>query len=133
MDPVSMILAFALKNPQATAEAAQQYREPGQVDTQQLQSSVADFAMQTLKCYHKTARFRGVSILGAPWREQGMYGAQGSVVIRINFTGLSSTAYQMVVAAMVKDRAFRTFVIDENSLVRYNRNCALENWTDTSA
>lgn len=62
-----------------------------------------------------------------------MYGAQGSVVIRINFTGLSSTPYQMVVAAMVKDRAFRTFVIDENSLVRYNRNCALENWTDTSA
>jgi len=128
-----MILAFALKNPQATAEAAQQYREPGQVDTQQLQSSVADFAMQTLKCYHKTARFRGVSILGAPWREQRMYGAQGSVVIRINFTGLSSTPYQMVVAAMAKDQSFRTFVISENSLVPYNRNCALENWTDTSA
>ena len=128
-----MILAFALNNPQATAEAAQQYREPGKVDTQRLQSSVADFAMQTLKCYHKTARFRGVSILGAPWPEQAMYGAQASVVIRINFTGLSSTPYQMVVAAMAKGRAFRTFVIDENSLVPYNRHCSLESWTETSA
>jgi hypothetical protein len=129
MDPVSMILAFALKNPQATAEVANQYREPGQVDTQKLQSSVADFAMQALRCYHKSARFRGVSILGAPWRQQGMYGAQNSVVMRINFTGLSGTPYQMIVAAMARDQAYRTFVIQENSLVPYNKNCSLENWT----
>jgi len=127
-----MILAFALKNPQATAEVANQYREPGQVDTQQLSTSAADFAMQTLKCYHKSARFRGVSILGAPWRQQAMYGAQGSVVMRIDFTGISGTPYQMVVAAMTRGQAYRTFVIQENSLVPYNRNCSLELWTETA-
>lgn len=131
MDPVSMILALALKNPQATADVVKQYNDPGQIDVQQLRSSVADFAMQTLSCYHKSARFRGVSILGAPWRQHAMYGASSSVVMRINFAGFSGTQYQMVVAAMTKDRAYRTFVIQENSVVPYNRHCALENWTDT--
>jgi hypothetical protein len=125
-----MILALALKNPQATAEAVKQYNEPGQVDVQQLRSSLADFAMQTLSCYHKSARFRGVSVLGAPWRQQSMYGATGSVVMRISFMGYSGTQYQMVVAAMAKDQAYRTFVIQENSLVPYSRHCLLENWTE---
>ena len=123
-----MILALALKNPQASAEAIKKYNEPGQVDVQQLRSSLADFAMQTLSCYHKSARFRGVSVLGAPWRQQAMYGASESVVMRISFMGLSGTHYQMVVAAMAKDQAYRTFVIQENSLVPYNRHCPLENW-----
>lgn len=127
-----MIFALALKNPQATAEVANQYKEPGQINVQHLRSSVADFAMQTLSCYHKSARFRGVAILGSPWRQQAMYAAQSSVVIRINFTGISGTQYQMDVAAMAKDQAYRTFVIQENSLVPYNKRCALENWTDTT-
>jgi hypothetical protein len=132
MDPISLILAFALKNPQATAELVDGYGRPGNVSSQTLQSSVADFAMQALNCYHKSARFRGVSILGSPWRQQGMYGAQGSVVMRIHFSGVTGTAYQMVVAAMAKDQAYRTFVIQENALVPYNKNCSLENWTEAT-
>ncbi|MDQ1835232.1 hypothetical protein [Massilia scottii] len=131
MDPVSMILAFALKNPQATADLTNEYREPGHIDAQQLRSSVADFAMQTLACYHKSARFRGVDILGAPWRQHVKYGANGSVVLRINFTGVSGTPYQMIVAAMAKDQAYRTFVIQENAVIPYNKNCALEYWTES--
>lgn len=60
-----MILAFAMNNPQATADAVKHYNTPGQVDASKLQTSAADFAMQALNCYHKTARFRGVDILGA--------------------------------------------------------------------
>jgi hypothetical protein len=130
MDPVSLILTLALKNPHSTAEALKQYNEPGQVDVQQLSSSLADFAMQALNCYHKSARFRGVSVLGAPWLQQTVYGASGSVVIRINFTGFSGAQYQMLVAAMAKQQAYRTFVIHENSLVPYNRHCSLENWKE---
>ncbi|MFZ6748906.1 hypothetical protein [Undibacterium sp. Ren11W] len=133
MDPVTMILALALKNPQATSEAIHSYNKPGQVDTGQLQSSVADFAMETLTCYHKTARFRGVDILGAPWREQEKYGAEGSVVIRINFSGMSGLPYQMIVAAMAKSGSYRTFVIHENASINYNKNCSLERWTKTDA
>lgn len=132
MDPVSMIFAIAMKNPQATADLAKDYAQPGQVDVQQLKSSVADFAMQTLTCYHKTARFRGVQILGSPWRQQSMYGAQSSVVIRIHFTGVSGTPYQMIVAAMAKENAFRTFVLEENALVPYNKHCELENWASVT-
>lgn len=132
MDPISLILAFALKNPQATAKLVDGYGRSGNVSSQNLQSSVADFAMQALSCYHKSARFRGVSILESPWRQQGMYGAQGSVVMRINFRGVTGTEYQMVVAAMAKDQAYRTFVIQENALVPYNKNCSLENWTEAA-
>jgi hypothetical protein len=102
------------------------------VDAQQLGTSVADFAMQTLACYHKSARFRGVSILGAPWRGQGMFAAEQSVVLRIDFTRMSGTPYQMVVAAMMRQQSYRTFVIHENALVPYNRRCALETWTEAS-
>jgi hypothetical protein len=131
MDPVTMILALALKNPQATSEAIHSYNKPGQVDTAQLQSSVADFAMETLTCYHKTARFRGVDILGAPWREQEKYGAEGSVVIRINLSGMSGIPYQMIVAAMAKGGSYRTFILQENTSIPYNKNCSLERWTKT--
>ena len=129
MDPVTMILAFAMKNPQATASTLNNYNTPGQVNVAMLESSAADFAMQTLNCYHKSARFRGVDILGAPWREQSKYGANGSVVMRINFSGVSGTPYQMIVAAMAKDHSYRTFVINENTMIPYNKRCSLEYWT----
>lgn len=131
MDPVSMILAIAMKNPQATADAVHQYSAPGQVDVAKLRASAADFAMETLSCYHKSARFRGVEVLGAPWREQNNYGANGSVVMRINFSGVSGTPYQMIVAAMAKDQSYRTFVIKENSVVPYSKKCPLEHWTES--
>jgi len=127
-----MIFAIAMKNPQATADLAKEYAQPGQVDVQQLQSSVADFAMQTLNCYHKTARFRGVQILGSPWRQQSMYGAQSSVVIRIHFTGMFGAPYQMIVAAMAREGAYRTFVLQENAVIPYNKRCELENWASVS-
>lgn len=129
MDPVSMILALAMRNPQFTAQAVDSYRTPGQVDVSRIESSVADLATQTLNCYHRSARFRGVEILGAPWAAQANFGASASVVLRIHFSGLTGTPYQMTVAAMAKDRAYRTFVINENSTVPYNKRCELEYWT----
>lgn len=129
MDPVSMILAMALKNPQATTTAIDGYNTPGQVDASKLQSSVADFAMQALACYHHSARFRGVEVLGAPWREQVKFGAEHSAVLRIHLTGISGTSYQMIVAAMARGQSYRTFVIDENTTIPYSKRCGLEQWT----
>ena len=127
-----MILAFALKNPQATNQAFSAYNAPGQVDAAQLQSSLADFAQEALTCYYPTARFRGVDVLGAPWQEQAKFGAEGSVVMRINLAGWSGTEYQMIVAGMVKGSAYRAFVLQENTAVPYNKKCQLERWTAAS-
>lgn len=129
MDPVSMILAFALKNPNATASAVADYRTPGQVEVARINESMADFAIQALSCYHKTARFRGVQLLAASWPEQYKFGADNSIVMRIELSGVSGSAYQMVVAAMNRGNSYRTFVIGENTLVPYNKNCQLEKWT----
>lgn len=123
-----MILAYALKNPQATNEVLETYRRPGTVDAAQLSASLADFAQQTVGCYHPSARFRGVEVLAAPWSEQAKFGAAGSLVMRIYMTGLSGSVYQMIVAGMAKERAYRAFVISENTLVPYNKRCQLERW-----
>jgi len=50
-----MILTFALKNPQATAEAVKQYNDPGQIDVLQLRPSFTYFAMHTLRVLNKTS------------------------------------------------------------------------------
>lgn len=129
MDPVSMILAFALQNPQVASQAVNNYSAPGQVNAARLQESVADFAMETLNCYHRTSRFRGVEVLGTPWVNHANFGAENSVVIRIHLAGASGSAYQMVVAAMAKGNSFRTFVLQENTMIPYNKRCGLEQWT----
>lgn len=129
MDPASMILALALKNPNVTASVVTDYRTPGQVETARLNESLADFAIQTLRCYHKTARFRGVQLLADAWPEQSKFGADNSIVMRIDLSGVSGSPYQMLVAAMSKGSSYRTFVIRETTLVPYNKNCQLENWT----
>lgn len=129
MDPVSLILAFALKNPQTTGQALAEANRPGVVDRAQLNSSLIDFARQTLKCYHKSARFVDANVLGSPWVNQHKYGAQGSVVMRINFQGaFTGTTYEMVVAAMAKEGAFRTAVLRDNAMVPYSAKCELEEW-----
>lgn len=131
MDPISLILAFAFKNPQATNTAINSYTTPGEVNVSQLNSSAADFAMQTLRCYHKTARFRDVDILGTSWKDQYKFGAENSVVMRINFMGTSGNYYQMIVAAMSKGQSYRTYVINEDTLIPYNKKCELETWTSS--
>lgn len=128
-----MIIAFMLQNPQVAAAAIDSYNAPGHVDASQLQQSLADFAMTTLNCYHHTARFRGVQVLGAPWREQAKFGAEGSVVLQIDLSGMTGTNYQMIVAAMAKGSSYRTFVLNENTMVPYNKKCSLERWTTSQA
>jgi hypothetical protein len=129
MDPLSLILAYALKNPQVTGQALTEANRPGVVDAAQLNSSLIDFARQTLKCYHKTARFVDADVLGSPWQYQYKYGAQSSMVMRISYQGaITASRYQMVVAAMGKEGAFRTAVLQDNAMVAHNANCALEEW-----
>lgn len=132
--PLPLFLALALQNPALTADTLNKSMAPGQVDATQLQSSVADFAMQVVNCYHHTARFRGVDILGAPWREQAKFGATASVVLRVHLAGMSGvTKYEMIIAAMAKEDQYRSFVIDDSTITPYNKNCELEHWTSASS
>jgi len=129
VEPLSLILSLALQHPQAVGQAARSYNTPGTVNTANIESSLADFAKETLHCYHPSARFRDVNFVAAPWPEHYKFGANASAVIQISFTGLTNQPYQMLVAAMAKERSYRTFVLAENSRIQYNRNCALERWT----
>lgn len=127
-----MILAFALKNPQAAANTLAEVDRPGQVDTAQLNSSLIDFARQTLKCYHKTARFVDADAVGGPWPNQAKYGAKGSVILSIKFQGgFTRSSYEMVVAAMAKDGAYRTAVLSDTAAIAYNDKCELQEWVKT--
>jgi len=128
VEPLSLILSLALQHPQAVGQAVRSYNAPGVVNTANIESSLADFARETLRCYHPSARFRDVNFVAAPWPEHYKFGAQSSAVIQISFTGLTGQPYQMLIAAMAKDRSYRTFVLGETSTIRYNRNCEFENW-----
>ena len=126
MDPISLILTMAIRNPQATGAAMEKMARPGTVNAAQLETSAADFAREVVNCYHHSARFSGLEVLGGPWQGQMQYGADNSIVMRIYFTGVSGSRYQMVVAAMSKGRQYRTALLQENAMIPYNKNCALE-------
>ena len=121
-------MTFALQNPNTTANAIQSAAAPGQVDVQKMTQSVADFAIQTLKCYHKTARFQTVDVLGTNWHRQSQYGASGSVGLRVRYTGISGTPYTMDVILLVKPDQVRTVVASDTALIPYSKQCALESW-----
>lgn len=131
MNAAILLWQLLSQEPQIIHGAVEQYQSPGQIQASALSNSMADFAMQTLQCYHKSARFRGVDLLARHWRQQDKYGADNSVVIRIRFEGLSGAPYQMTVAGMAKGSSARTAVIGEDTLVPYNKHCPLEQWTDT--
>ena len=128
MEPISMLMTFALQNPNFATNAIQKATAPGQVDVSKMTESIADFATQTLKCYHKTARFQKVDIVGTNWSRQAQYGALGSVGLRIQYQGLSGTAYSMEAILLVKPNQFRTVVASDTALIPYSKQCSLENW-----
>ena len=45
------------------------------------------------------------------------------------FSGITTAQYQMLVAVMVKGNSVRTAVIQENTVVPYNKKCELEEWS----
>ncbi len=129
MDPVSMLLVAALKNPELAASAVNSVNAPGAVDIVRMQGSLVDLSKGILKCYHKTAVFRQTDIVKTPWERQAPYGAERSAVLRIQFLGgFTSQPYEMLVAVMAKGPAVRSAVIGENTPVRYAKNCSLEDW-----
>jgi hypothetical protein len=133
MEPISILITMMLKNPQLLAQGANGITQPGEVDKVQIQSSLIDFARQTLKCYHHTGRFRDAEVLAAPWQSQGKYGATSSFIMKISYQGaFSGSPYEMTVAAMAKEGAYRTAVISEKAIVSYNAKCELESWTQVS-
>ncbi len=129
MDPVTLLVMALAKNPDLAASAAQNALKPGTVDVARMQGSLADLSKGILTCYHKTAKFRQTDIVATPWDRAWQYGAERSAVLRIQFQGMSTTAYQMTVAVMIKGNAVRSAVVAENTVVPYSKKCELEDWS----
>jgi hypothetical protein len=84
-----------------------------------------------LHCYHHTATFRAFDVIAAPYDRQSQYAAENSAVIRITFLGtFNPSPYQMDVAVMTKGNSVRAAVLGENTAIRYNKNCGLEEWSE---
>ena len=132
MEPISLILMALAKHPDVAASAARSMSTPGAVDVAKMQVSLVDMSRGVLTCYHKIAKFRQTDIVKTPWERQDQYAAERSAVIKITFTGLTTNQYQMLVAVMVKGNSVRAAVIDENTLIPYNKKCVLEDWASPS-
>ncbi len=129
MDPLSFALSMFLKNPEMSASVAKTAAAPAVVDVGKMKASFADLSMGILQCYHKTARYQLADVVQTPWPRQGQYSADKSAVIKIQFTGMSNTKYEMLVAVMRQEEKFRTVVISDSAMVPYNKKCQLENWS----
>jgi hypothetical protein len=88
----------------------------------------ADMTRAILLCYHGTARYRSADVVERPWTRQSQYGAQRSALVRIDYSGISSAKYRMMVAVMAKDDALRAHVVDDSAVIAANPKCALVNW-----
>jgi hypothetical protein len=132
MEPISIALALLMKNPNlasTAATAAQSARAPAPIDVSKMQASFADLSRGVLKCYHKTAHYELSDVIQQPWPRQAQYAAENSAVVRIRYTGISTTRYEMVVAIMVQKDKVRTSVINDSAIVPYNKKCQLEEWS----
>jgi hypothetical protein len=129
MDPVSIALTLLMKNPSAAVSAAEKVTAPVAVDVGRMRESFADLSTGILKCYHKTAHYQVSDIVQRPWPRQAQYAADNSAVIRIRYTGLTGTPYEMVVAVMVRSDQVRTAVLADTALVPFNKKCRLEQWS----
>jgi hypothetical protein len=132
MDPISIIFAFAMKNPEMAASIAKSTTKPAVVDASKLQMSFADMSKEILKCYHKSARYDVADVVQAPWSRQSQYAAEKSAVVKISFSGMSGSRYEMYVAVMKQGEKFRTAVIQENTVIPYSKKCSFEEWTEAS-
>ena len=132
MDPITLLVAALAKNPDMAASAAKSLTTPGTVDVARMKTSLVDLSRGILSCYHKTAKFRQTDVVKTPWERQGQYGAERSAVIKISFMGVTGTPYEMLVTVMAKENSVRSAVILENTVVPYNKRCALEEWTSPS-
>jgi hypothetical protein len=129
MDPISIALSLMMKNPATTVSTVQALTAPAVVDVAKMQTSFADLSKGVLKCYHKSATFNFSDVLQTPWSRQTQYAADNSAVIKIRYSGITSTQYEMVVAVMVQKDKVRTHVLFDNAVVPYNKKCQLEEWS----
>jgi hypothetical protein len=129
MDPVSIALTLLMKHPSAAASAIEKATAPAVIDVAQMRESFADLSTGILKCYHKTAHYQFSDVIQQPWARQSQYAADNSAVVRIRYTGLLTTTYEMVVAVMVKNDQVRTAVLGDTALVPFNKKCQLEQWS----
>lgn len=91
--------------------------------------SAPDIAQGLLGCYHKTASLKAYQILG-DWRPAWQYGADHSLVFRLNYAGMSGSVYSMDVAIASKPNGqSRAFVINDNAFIPYNKKCGLETFS----
>jgi hypothetical protein len=129
-----LIAELLMKHPEALSKLPPPTKTNAQVvNTAKLNESLVDISKEILKCYHKTANFKQVDIIGGQFARQSQYGATHSMGIRISYIGaITSNPYEITVAVMVKQEHVRTAVISDNAKIHYNRKCQLEDWVSTS-
>lgn len=129
MDTVSIVLTLLMKNPAAAANAVEKATASVAVDVGRMRESFADLSTGILKCYHKTAHYQVSDVVQRPWERQSQYAADNSAVIRIQYTGITATPYQMVVAVLIRKDQVRSAVLSDTAMVPFNKKCQLEQWS----
>jgi hypothetical protein len=89
---------FVMQHPQLASNAAALYHGPRCRRPAVVAGPVADVAREVLTCYHKTARMQSIEDTGVTFRDAPQYGADGSDVLIIRYSGVTGMPYAMMVA-----------------------------------
>ena len=119
------IAAIALP-PQQPPKAPK--KAPMKISQVQADPRFTDFAKAVLNCYHPTGRFNAASIVQRPWQRQAQYGAKGSALVSIEYTGVSNANYTIVVGVLAKPEAIKTVIRSDTAVVHAYENCELAEW-----
>ncbi|SKC92289.1 hypothetical protein [Paraburkholderia hospita] len=134
---LALAFQFVMQHQDAIRAGADQIAAPGAVDERSLAGSIPDVSRAVLTCYHKSARMTAVEIAPAAYNDAPQYGADGSAVLRIYYTGFSQARYAMTVALMARgtpeQAEMRVVVLDDTALVPYARGCPLQDWTPVTS
>ena len=87
-----------------------------------------EFTKGVLKCYHPTGRYQSATIVQRPWKQQAQYGAKGSALVSIEYTGVSDANYTIVVGVLSKPDAIKTVIRSDTAKIHAYENCELLDW-----
>src|SRR3954453_24236590 len=128
---IFQVINFIAAHPASPADYRSVSPFGPEADETRMPETFADLAKSILLCYRHTGRYQLADVAQTPWEKGGQYGgSDNSALIRIRYFGtVSADLYEMNVALVSRQNQIRAAVVNDNSPIRWDASCPLENWT----
>lgn len=94
----------------------------------QMPASIAELGETVLRCYHRTGKFSSIDVVERPWRRGKQYAATSSVLVQVNWKGISGRPIRTRIALVTRNNQIRAVVEENESRIPARRSCAFNRW-----